>query len=285
MKIAFLSVFGIFFLSLTQRETLLLDSRRRIMKKREAVLYLAKEFAGLTGVTVRALHHYDELGLLNPRRSESGYRLYGEAEFARLQQIVTLKFIGLTLKEIKTLLGQMSFDLSSTLEIQRDLIQAKRRKLDSVAKAIELADQSLKAEGRPDWNLFRRIVEEIEMESQTDWMKKYYTQDQLDELANRWQPEMQEQVTKEWNAIYTDTELLANEDPASSKAQALAERWEKQIAAFTGGNSEISDSLMKLYQDRDNWPKDVTKKWGPTLSKKAEAFIGRAREILKSKKK
>ena len=255
------------------------------MKKTEVTLYQAKEFADLTGVTVRALHHYDELGLLNPRRSEAGYRLYGEAEFARLQQIVTLKFIGLSLKEIKALLGRKTFNLSSTLVIQREVIQGKRRKLDSVAKAIELADQSLKAEGKPNWNLFKKIVEEIEMENQTDWMKKYYTQDQMNELSKRWQPEMQEQVTKEWNAIYADTEVLANEDPAGPKAQALAERWEKQISAFTGGNSEIAKNLEKLYQDRDQWPKDATKNWGPSLSKKAETFINRAREIFNNKKK
>ncbi len=61
-----------------------------------------QEFAQRTGVTVRTLHHYDRLGLLRPgARTESGYRLYGERELIRLQQIATLKFIGCSLNEIK----------------------------------------------------------------------------------------------------------------------------------------------------------------------------------------
>ncbi|MGB7730210.1 MAG: MerR family transcriptional regulator [Candidatus Acidiferrum sp.] len=68
-------------------------------------VYRAKEFASLAGVTVRALHHYDRLGLLRPKqRSEAGYRLYGVRDFARLEQIVVLKFLGIPLKQIRGLL-------------------------------------------------------------------------------------------------------------------------------------------------------------------------------------
>jgi DNA-binding transcriptional MerR regulator len=56
--------------------------------------YQVREFALLSGVTVRALHHYDRLGLLRPRRSHNGYRAYGEQDLARLEQIVALKFVG-----------------------------------------------------------------------------------------------------------------------------------------------------------------------------------------------
>jgi DNA-binding transcriptional MerR regulator len=61
------------------------------MKTGTKELYRAKEFADLAGVTVRALHHYDRLGLLRPKqRSQAGYRLYGLRDFARLEQIVVL---------------------------------------------------------------------------------------------------------------------------------------------------------------------------------------------------
>ncbi|MET0650609.1 MAG: MerR family transcriptional regulator, partial [Pyrinomonadaceae bacterium] len=86
-------------------------------------LYRASEFAGLTGVTVRTLHHYDRAGLLRPgRRTGAGYRLYGAREFARLQQILTLKFIGLPLAEIKGLLEGRTLDLSETLRLQREAL-------------------------------------------------------------------------------------------------------------------------------------------------------------------
>jgi len=74
--------------------------------KQDTKLYHTQEFARLVGVTVRALHHYDRLGLLRPKqRSQVGYRLYAERDFARLEQIVVLKFLGMPLKQIKSLLA------------------------------------------------------------------------------------------------------------------------------------------------------------------------------------
>ena len=63
--------------------------------------YQIQEFAELTGVTVKALHHYDRLGLLKPQRAYSGYRLYVERDLERLEQIVALKFLGFPLKKSK----------------------------------------------------------------------------------------------------------------------------------------------------------------------------------------
>src|SRR5215213_4243066 len=98
---------------------------------RTGKLYRASEFAELTGVTVRALHHYDRLGLLKPSgHTASGYRLYGARDFARLQQIVTLKFIGLPLKRIGEILDRDSFDLSTALRLQREMLGEKRRQLE-----------------------------------------------------------------------------------------------------------------------------------------------------------
>ena len=69
-------------------------------------LYHAREFAELAGVTVRALHHYDGLGLLRPRRTQAGYRLYSLRDLQRLEQIVALKFLGIPLKQIGTLFNR-----------------------------------------------------------------------------------------------------------------------------------------------------------------------------------
>src|SRR5262245_63641412 len=72
-----------------------------------ARVYRAKEFAELAGVTVRTLHHYDRLGLLEPSaRTASGYRLYTDRDLVRLEQIVVLKFVGLPLEQIRRLLDR-----------------------------------------------------------------------------------------------------------------------------------------------------------------------------------
>jgi len=97
---------------------------------------------------VRALHHYDRLGLLKPSsRTAAGYRLYGPSDVARLQQIVTLKFIGFSLREIKRLLA--GADLPAALHLQRNTLDQKRRQLDLAIAAIAQADSHSEGLGVP----------------------------------------------------------------------------------------------------------------------------------------
>jgi len=107
------------------------------MNRSDRRLLQAHEFARLAGVTVRTLHHYDRLVLLKPSGySHAGFRLYGERDIVRLQQIVTLKFIGFPLKEIKNILNRNSLDLAATLRLQREILANKRRHLDTAIAAI-----------------------------------------------------------------------------------------------------------------------------------------------------
>ena len=139
-------------------------------------MYKVSEFAEKAGTTVRTLHHYDRLGLLRPGgRSGAGYRLYGERELARLQQIATLKFIGLPLKNIKRLLDRADLDLAETLRLQRRLLTEKQRQLDAAIQAIAAAERSAAAGREPDWAALRRIIEVMEMQHDTEWTKKYYS--------------------------------------------------------------------------------------------------------------
>src|SRR5262249_15372981 len=152
----------------------------------------ASEFAELTGVTVRTLHHYDRLGLLKPSgRTTGGDRLYNERDFARLQQIVTLKFIGFPFKQIKDILADNRFDLQTTLRLQRLILEQKRSRLDIAVKAIEKAEAVVEGGGELDWETFKTIIEVINMQNDMEWVKKYYTEEQLKELASRYSPEVQ----------------------------------------------------------------------------------------------
>jgi hypothetical protein len=82
-------------------------------------LYHVHEFAGLPGVTVKTLHHYDRIGLLTPTRTEAGYRLYVEADLERLEQIIALKFLGFSLRQVQDILEQTSVELADALRWQR----------------------------------------------------------------------------------------------------------------------------------------------------------------------
>lgn len=246
-------------------------------------LYQVREFAERSGVTVRTLHHYDHLGLLKPTVvSESGYRLYSDRDLARLQQIVTLKFIGFTLRQIKALLdGDELDDLATTLRHQRVTMERKRRQLEAAIGAIGRAE-SMAASGRePDPELFKQIIEVITMESNNEFFKNYYTEEQLEDLAKRREqnPGEAEQGTRDWADLIKEVEASLDEDPAGEKAQSLAARWLGLIEAFTKGDPGLSDSLKNLYADRDNWPATFKKPY----SDEVEEFINKAIAVRKRK--
>jgi DNA-binding transcriptional MerR regulator len=245
------------------------------MNRRARALYQAREFAERAGVTVRTLHHYDRLGLLKPSgRTAGGYRLYGERDFARLQQIIALKFIGLPLKQIKGILERNELDLAGALRLQRKVIEEQRRRLDMALAAIARAESSAAAGAEPDWEAFKKIVEVINMESNMEWVKSYYTEEQLAELGSRWSPELQERAERAWATLLKEVEEAARvgEDPASERSQSLAARWLELLGQFTGGDPGIEANLRKLYADQSNWPPTFHQPYGDD----AGAFIARA---------
>src|SRR4051812_11455105 len=98
--------------------------------------YRTRKFAQLAGVTVRALHHYDRLGLLKPQRTAAGYRIYSSRDLAALEQIVVLKFIGIPLKDIAILRRHGPDRLGESLRAQHELLKKKRGLLDQAIVAI-----------------------------------------------------------------------------------------------------------------------------------------------------
>lgn len=248
------------------------------MKEVQEKLFKAAEFAALTGVTVRTLHHYDRLGLLKPSRySRAGYRLYRQSDVARLEQIVALKFIGFPLNEIKKILGRGSLDLSITLRQQREAITEKRQRLDLAIQAIQRAEYVIGTSREPGWETFVKIIEVITMQNDMNWSKKYYSdeaQREIEKRANTIPHEVIEQAQRDWAVLIKEVEsaVAAKEDPASEKSQALASRWSELIKGFTGGNQEIQQGLNKMYADRNNWPAAMPKPFGDDV----KAFIAEA---------
>ena len=243
-----------------------------------AAVYRASAFAKLAGVTVRALHHYDRLGLLKPAgRSRSGYRLYTERDLAKLEQIVVLKFLGLRLAEIRRLLRR-EVPLTDVLQRQQRVLAEKRNQLQAAIDAIARAEQSLRGRAEPDWELFTRIIREIEMQDHMDWTKKYYSPEAKAKIAERgktWTPELQADITRKWTELFADVDAALGEDPSGPKAQALAARWKALLAGFTGGDPEIQKGLNKMWADKANWPKD-TEAARFQIKPEIQAFIEKA---------
>jgi DNA-binding transcriptional MerR regulator len=238
-----------------------------------------QEFAKIAGVTVRALHHYDQLGLLKPRRTDSGYRMYSARDLERLEQVVALKFLGIPLKQIKSVLERDAKELGAALRMQRTVLEQKRRMLDMAIQAIRDAEGSIPQGGRPDAAQLKRIIEVIEMQDNNAWAMKYYSPEAQEKIAARakeWTPELQAKVSAEWSDLFRDVEAILDEDPAGEKAQALAARWKKLVSGFTGGDAEVSAGLNKLYGDKVNWPAQMTEQMKPFSNPKVWEFMGRA---------
>jgi len=248
------------------------------MKEAARKFFKASEFARLTGVTVRALHHYDRLGLLKPSRySQAGYRLYRASDVGRLEQIVALKFIGFSLSEIKKILKGEPADLATALRRQREVIEAKRGRLQQAIRAIQRAESVLGRRGQTEWEVFSKIIEVINMQTNMDWTRKYYSEEAKREIEKRAAsiPAQEiEQAQSDWAQLIKEVEaaVAAKEDPASQKAQSLAARWSELIKAFTGGNAEIQKGLNRMYADRNNWPASMPTPFGDEV----QEFISKA---------
>lgn len=252
------------------------------MSKATQIVYRSNEFAKLAGVTVRALHHYDRLGLLKPRqRSQAGYRLYVEADLGRLEQIVVLKFLGMSLKQIQRVL-KAETKLPEALRHQQFVLAEKGRQISRAIEAISNAQESSRLHGGPDWKLFQIIVQEIEMQNSMDWSKKYYSPEAQKKVERRkklWSPELQERVSREWAQLFTDVEAALGEDPSGPKAQTLASRWRKLLSEFTGGDPEIQKGLNKMYADQANWPQPSRKAY--SIKPEIMDFITKAMRLSK----
>jgi DNA-binding transcriptional MerR regulator len=247
--------------------------------------YRIREFAALAGVTVRALHHYDRLGLLKPRRTQSGYRVYYSKDLEILAQIVALKFIGLPLNRIKPLLRRNAADLSTALRAQAALLERKQSLLGRAIDAIRQAEATLQRSGEVDAGVFKHIIEAIEMQNKSEeWNQKYdaLVRGKIERLKSM-SPESQAQLQKQWTDLFKDVERALNEDPGSAKAQELAQRWMKLLGAFAAPGSTLDPQLIKNYgavhQGRGEWPVGVRKPDGPFADKRIWEFMQRVLTI------
>jgi DNA-binding transcriptional MerR regulator len=184
-------------------------------------LYRVNEFAKLAGVTVRALHHYDRLGLLKRQKTAAGYRLYAETDLERLEQIIALKFLGIPLKQIKVvLLDRNALDLLDALRLQRAALEEKQRLLERAIAAIHDAEKAIQGNQPASATILKKIIEVVRMQEHEDFMKPYFG----DKAWVRWSKRREPWPSEVWIALFRDVQASLGEDPGSPQAQALATR-------------------------------------------------------------
>lgn len=119
-----------------------------------------KEISEITGISIRTLHYYDEIGLLLPtKKSDAGYRLYDQKALETLQQILFFREFDIPLKEIKTFMQNNTLDKNQILKMQKNMLITKKRRLE---KLIAHIDDILKGENTMDFTIFNKIeIEEM----------------------------------------------------------------------------------------------------------------------------
>ncbi len=229
-----------------------------------------------TGISVRTLHHYDRIGLLRPRaRTTTGHRLYGEADLRRLQQILSLKSLGLSLARIREMLDQRGSDPVETLRSHAAQLRERIKRERILCADLErLASRLERSEDVTVDDLLSAIKETKMMED----FKRYYTPEQLETLARRRDaigPEGIEKAQDDWRHLIAEVSKAVEQglDPASEEAQGLARRWDALIDAFTGGDEGIRQSLTRMYAQQP----DIARDHGYQPDPNMQAFLAKAR--------
>jgi DNA-binding transcriptional MerR regulator len=199
------------------------------------------ELARRTGLTVRTLHHYDEIGLLSPaQRSDGGHRVYDEADVQRLYRIVSLRSLGFPLDAIAQALDSQTFDA-------REAVDDHLRRLEvQIAQEQQLLDKLRMLRQRLDADDFLTTIEELTMR------ERYYSPEQLDQLEQRRQAlgeDAIKDVEREWGEIFATLkqEMDKGTDPADPRLRPIGERSRELIEMFTGGDPGIQAGLKRMY--------------------------------------
>ncbi|PRW65380.1 MerR family transcriptional regulator [Actinopolyspora mortivallis] len=233
------------------------------------------ELAAATGLTVRTLHHYDHVGLVCPsRRTDSGHRLYAEADVRRLYQVLALRQLGLSLEETASVLAG-SADIDEVLTAHERHLRQRREALRRLQAQVSTLRAGLRESPPTSVDGFLDLIRKVVVVDET--VKRYFNDSQLAELAERRQ-QLGEQtiaeVERAWSELIPRVEaaVASGMDPTTPEAQEMAREWMGLLEQFHGGDEGLRESLQRMYED--NAEQIEQRYCGPTQAQLD--FIGRA---------
>lgn len=229
-----------------------------------------KEFSKLTSVSVRTLHHYDDIGLLKPSiRLPNGYRLYSETDLLTLQQIIALKFFGFGLSKIQALLKD-EVNALIQLRAQKRALQNNIAQLQNANKTLDALISGLEENGSIQWDNIIQLIEDYRMTKETKMIwgsditkqkeyEKYMidckiaTQDQIDQCnknTKHWSQEKVEKIRDEQQALLralADT-INKNLKPQSKEVQTLIRKHFEDTKNFWTFTKQNYLALAQFYR-------------------------------------
>jgi DNA-binding transcriptional MerR regulator len=216
------------------------------------------ELARRTGLTIRTLHHYDEIGLLKPSlHTESGHRLYTAGDVARLQQVLSLRQLGFSLDEVRGCLDRPGFSPLEVIHLHVARLREQIELLRGLCQRLESLTACFQTAGEVSADVFLQAIEVMNM------IENYYTPEQLATFKKRHEEaaaagldpaQMAQKGTADWNALLADyrTEMEKGTDPADPSVQALEKRRQALVSAFSGGDAGIEQSLKRLWTEQSD---------------------------------
>ncbi len=209
-----------------------------------------KEISKITGVSVRTLHYYDEVGLLKPASTtEAGYRLYGGEQLSRLQQILFLRELDFSLSDISELLNSPSYDRSTALAGHREILVKKRDRLSGL---IALLDDILKGNDYMSFSEFdmteiEAAKQKYRKEARELWGKSAeYAQSEKKTAA--YKKEDWQRIQGEMNDIFSRFAQRMGEAPSSPEVQALVAELQRHISQnYYECTDDILGGLGQMY--------------------------------------
>jgi len=236
-----------------------------------------KEFSKLTSVSVRTLHHYDDIGLLKPSiRLPNGYRLYSETDLLTLQQIIAFKFFGFELSNIQTLLKDEA-DALIQLRAQKRALQSNIAQLQNANKTLDALISDLEENGSIQWDNIIQLIEDYRMtkeiekiwgfdkEKQKEYQKYLIDNnkatkaqiDQCNERTKNWKKEDWEKAKRagdELNKVLIAT-IQKNIEPSASEVQDLVRSHYHMIECYYKPTKEGYIGLGQLYCEHPDFKK------------------------------
>lgn len=225
--------------------------------------YTVKKLGEIAGVSTRTLRYYDEIELLKPARTNSsGYRLYGQKEVDRLQQILFYKELGVGLDEIKGILDAPAFDVTYALREHREILMDRRAQLDqliaNVDKTLRVKEGRINMTDKEKFEGFKeKMVEDNEKKYGKEVRGKYGDKavDESNARVMNMSQEDHEMVTElEKEIKQTLGEAFQTGDPASDAAQKAADLHKQWISFYWGHYSkEAHAGLAQMYVDDERF--------------------------------
>jgi DNA-binding transcriptional MerR regulator len=206
------------------------------------------ELAKQVGVSVRTLHHYDEIGLLSPSaHTSAGHRRYSATDVLRLQQITSLRQLGFSLRDIRAWLDDPAKSARQIVDLHlarlRERIEVEQELFDRLQKLRAALDVS----NAPPVEDVARVIAE------TQAVGRYFTREQrarIRERARALGPERIERGQHEWMELLADVRaaMARGDDPSSESVRVLADRWGRLVAEFTGGDRGLATGVKRAFE-------------------------------------